>query len=79
VNTLREGTVTIEQFEQHIRNLDQTEILSGAISSLNKLLVDKKIVQESELQDYFLEWMRHREKGTQKRAKTRRSHKQREQ
>ena len=45
-------------FARHIRHLDQADILTGAISSLNKLLVDKRLIQERELQDYFLEWMR---------------------
>jgi len=69
----------MEQFEQHIKDLDQTEILSGAISSLNKLLVDKKIVQENELQDYFLDWMRERKKDAQKRPRMKRGPKQRKQ
>ena len=61
--------MTIQQFEQHIADLDQTEILSGAISALNKLLVDKNILREQELQCYFLEWMRHHKKLAQKKAK----------
>jgi len=55
--------MNIEQFEQHIKDLDQTEVLSGAINALNKLLVDKKIIQEAELQEYFLDWMRNRTKS----------------
>jgi hypothetical protein len=61
--------LNIDEFEKQVKDLDQTEILSGAISSLNKLLVDKRIVQEKELQDYFLEWMRDRKKG-RNRART---------
>jgi hypothetical protein len=71
--------VTIQQFEQHIADLDQTEILSGAISALNKLLVDKKILREQELQDYFLEWMRDHKKLAQKRAIALRRSKRRKQ
>ncbi len=50
--------MNIEEFEKQIDHLDQTEILTGAISSLNKLLVDKNLVQEEELQNYLLEWIR---------------------
>ena len=71
--------MNIEQFEQEIEHLDQTEVLSGAISSLNKLLVDKKVVQEEEIQEYFLQWMRDRRKGAQKRPRTTKGHKQRKQ
>ena len=70
--------MTIEQFERHIEDLDQIEIISGAISSLNKLLVDKKIVQTDELQDYFLEWMRVR-KASPKKPISRSSRKPRKQ
>jgi hypothetical protein len=47
----------IASFESKIKQLDQEQILTGAISSLNKLLVDKGIVKQEELQDYFLHWM----------------------
>jgi hypothetical protein len=47
----------IASFESRIKQLDQQQILTGAISSLNKLLVDKGIVKADELQDYFLHWM----------------------
>ncbi|MBV8361009.1 MAG: hypothetical protein JO189_24200 [Deltaproteobacteria bacterium] len=47
----------IAEFESKIKQLDQQQVLTGAISSLNKLLVDKGIVKADELQDYFLHWM----------------------
>ena len=47
----------ITEFESKIKQFDQQYILTGAISSLNKLLVDKGIVKQEELQDYFLHWM----------------------
>jgi hypothetical protein len=47
----------IANFESKIKQLDQEQILTGAISSLNKLLVDKGIVKQEELQDYFLDWI----------------------
>ena len=50
--------MTVEEFEKHIRHLDQSQILAASISSLNKLLVDKHIVKQEELQDYLLQWIR---------------------
>jgi hypothetical protein len=47
----------IAEFESRIKQLDQQHILTGAISSLNKLLVDKGIVKQEEIQDYFLHWI----------------------
>lgn len=47
----------IEKFEKRIKHLSQTQILSGAISSLNKLLVDKGVVTYTEIQKYFSAWM----------------------
>jgi len=44
-------------FESRVKHLDQQQILTGAVSSLNQLLVDKGIVKPDELQDYFLHWM----------------------
>ncbi|MEK7503139.1 MAG: hypothetical protein AAB556_01695 [Patescibacteria group bacterium] len=38
--------------------MSQIQILSGTVSSLNKLLVDRGIVSEYELQDYFQKWMK---------------------
>jgi len=34
------------------------EILTGAVSSLNKLLVDEHLVSEGNLQTYFMNWLR---------------------
>jgi hypothetical protein len=63
----------IVNFESRIKHLDQEQILSGAISSLNKLLVDKGIVKENEIQDYFLHWMSEQKltKKLERRKKTR--------
>jgi hypothetical protein len=47
----------IASFESRIKDLDQQEILAGAISSLNKLLVDKGVLRQDEIQEYFLQWM----------------------
>jgi hypothetical protein len=47
----------IAEFESKIKQLDQQHILTGAISSLNKLLVDKGIVKQEEIQEYFIHWM----------------------
>ena len=62
----------IEKFERRIQHLDQTQILSGAINSLNKLLIDKGIAKPEEIQDYFLQWMQEQnlKKGTLKKSKT---------
>jgi hypothetical protein len=60
----------IAEFESKIKQLDQEHILTGAISSLNKLLVDKGIVRQEELQNYFLQWMsesKPQKKGARKR------------
>ena len=50
--------MTPETFEERIRQLDQVEVLTGAISSLNKLLVDKNLATKAELQKYFLDWLK---------------------
>lgn len=42
-----------EKFERKIMGLSQIEILSGAVGSLNRLLVDKGIVSKKELREYF--------------------------
>lgn len=47
-----------KKFENKIEHLTQIQILSGAVSSLNQLLVDKGIISEKELQKYFKRWMR---------------------
>lgn len=47
-----------KDFETKIKDLDQTEILTGAVSSLNKLLVDKNLATETELKKYFLNWLK---------------------
>jgi len=52
-----ESLMKIEKFEAKIRNLKQEQLLTGAISSLNKLLVDKGIINEDEIQNYFLNWV----------------------
>ena len=49
----------VKRFEKKLKHLTQEEILTGAISSLNKLLVDKGIVSANELQKYFLEWLKY--------------------
>jgi hypothetical protein len=69
----KEETVNIASFESRIKHLEQEEILSGAISSLNKLLVDKGIVKETEIQDYFLHWLSEQKltKKLDRRKKTR--------
>jgi len=62
----------IENFERRIQHLDQTQILSGVVSSLNKLLVDKGLAKPEEIQGYFLQWMREQNltKATLKKSKT---------
>lgn len=55
------------EFRKKIEHLDQVQLLTGAMSSLNRLLVDKKVVAPEELQRCFLEWMRQ-----QRLAKTKR-------
>ncbi len=58
--------MSTEEFEKRIKHLDQIQILSGAISSLNRLLIDKGLVEEEELQDFFLDWVR--EQGLSKKS-----------
>jgi hypothetical protein len=58
--------VAIKNFEKHIRNLRQMEVLTGAVSSLNKLLVDKRLVSEDDLQTYFMNWLRTRNRTRRK-------------
>jgi len=62
----------IEKFERRIQHLDQTQILSGVVSSLNKLLVDKGLAKPEEIQSYFLQWMREQNltKAMLKKSKT---------
>jgi hypothetical protein len=62
----------IENFERRIQHLDQTQILSGVVSSLNKLLVDKGLAKPEEIQGYFLQWMREQNltKAMLKKSKT---------
>ena len=50
--------MTERQFMKSIQHLNQVEILSGAVSTLNRLLVDKGVVTDKELQEKFLDWMR---------------------
>jgi hypothetical protein len=64
------ASMDIASFESKIKQLDQEQILTGAVRSLNKLLVDKGIVKEEELQDYFLHWLR--ESKPRKRTASRR-------
>lgn len=52
----------IKDFEKCIKHLSQEEILTGSISSLNELLVQKGIVSRRELQEAFLSWMRQTKK-----------------
>lgn len=49
----------VQRFSRRLRHLTQEEICTGAISSLNQLLIDKGITSQAELQRYFLEWLRH--------------------
>ena len=60
--------MTTKDFQKHIRHLGQTEVLTGAVSSLNKLLVDKHLVSEDDLQTYFLDWLRTRGSARRKRG-----------
>lgn len=46
------------EFQKKISHLDQVEVLTGAVSSMNRLLVDKGVVDAEELQKYFAAWMR---------------------
>ena len=41
-----------------IQHLDQIEILTGAVSVLNELLIEKGVVTTEEIQDRFLNWMK---------------------
>jgi hypothetical protein len=50
------------EFEKKIRHLDQIQVITGAIDTLNKLLVDKGIVKPEELQSYFNSWMQQQSK-----------------
>jgi hypothetical protein len=58
--------VETKQFEKKIRHLDQIQVITGAISTLNKLLIDKGIVKSEELQSYFADWMREQKLTTRK-------------
>jgi hypothetical protein len=40
--------MNIASFESKLKQLDQQQMLTGAISSLNRLLVDKGIVNEDD-------------------------------
>ena len=44
-------------FEKKIRHLNQLDVLSGTVSNLNNILVEKGVVSRQELQAGFLEWM----------------------
>ena len=48
----------IKHFEKKIKHLTQWEVLSGAVSTLSKILVRKGYVSRSELQSGILEWMK---------------------
>lgn len=48
--------MNVQKFEKKLKGLTQEEILTGAISSLNQLLVDKGVTNKNELQKYFLKW-----------------------
>jgi len=50
--------MTIKKFEQHIKHLNQLEVVTGTVSSLTHLLVDKGLVTVEELQEQFLHWMK---------------------
>ena len=47
----------VEKFEKQLKGLGQVDILTGAVDSLNKLLVDKGVITQRELQDYFSSWI----------------------
>jgi hypothetical protein len=62
--------VATKNFEKSIRHLRQMDVLTGAVSSLNKLLVDKHLVSEDDLQTYFLNWLRTRNRTRRKQGPT---------
>lgn len=57
--------MTVEEFEEQIKHLDQTEVLAASISSLNNLLVEKNLIKAEELQKHFLDWMRSHGRSTE--------------
>jgi hypothetical protein len=61
--------MNVLEFERHIRHLDQLQVLTGAINSLNKLLVEKRIVDLDELQSHFLAWLEEHDLAKPKRRK----------
>lgn len=48
----------VGKFAKKLKGLDQIEVVTGFVSALNKLLVDKGVVTEKELQKYFLDWLK---------------------
>lgn len=47
-----------EKFEKKLKGLTQVEVLTGVVAVLNKLLMDKGIVSEAELQRYMSDWLK---------------------
>ena len=41
----------VENFESKVKHLTQSQLLTGAISSLNKFFVDKGVLSEEEIQN----------------------------
>jgi hypothetical protein len=46
------------EFEKKISHLTQEELLTGVVSSLNCILVDKGIIKDIEIQNELLKWMK---------------------
>ena len=59
----------VSKFEKRIQHLSQEAVLTGAVSVLNKLLVQKGIVTKKELQECFLEWMKFVKENTKVKIK----------
>ncbi|MDP3963493.1 MAG: hypothetical protein Q8Q39_03275 [bacterium] len=53
----------VKNFEKNIRHLTQEELLTGGMSSLQKILVAKGITTKEELQAGLLAWMAARPEG----------------
>jgi hypothetical protein len=49
--------VSVKDFEENIKHLSQQQILTAGIDTLNKLLVEKGICTNEELQNGILDWM----------------------
>ena len=47
-----------KDFEKHISHLSQEQILTGGLSTINKLLAEKGIVTSEELQLGLLGWVK---------------------